>query len=181
MRYQIPDEALAQLRTMLEADGKMQWLIGEFINAYWQEMLKYIPPDEVKKEHAQMIKDFAYGTGADPSTLRDREKMWTFFSNEDRQKYEVLTYHQFRAVKYAGPDDWEKWALLAVDQGWSVKKIRKEIKGEETLEEELLKRLIKIDESTRKIIDNIEVRNDIRTALALIPSIIQDTKELLHG
>lgn len=181
MKFQIPDEALNQLRSMLEKDGSMQWEIGGFISDYWQELLKYVAPKEVKNEHALMIRDFARFTGADPSTLRDREKVYAFFTDVDRERYDTLTYHQFRALKSAGADHWEGWAVKALDGQWSVRKIRKEIKGEETPEEALLKRLTKIDESTRKILDDLEVRNDIRTALALIPSIIQDTKDLLHG
>ena len=113
MKFQIPDEALLQLRDLLEQDATMQWEIGRFIAVYWEEVLKYVDTRDTREAHAEVIRQFATGTGADRTTLRDREKMWLFFTDEDRARFPTFTYHQFRALRKAGPNDWERWAELA--------------------------------------------------------------------
>ena len=150
MRIQIPDEAIEHLRHLLDRDGAKQWEIGRFISTYWQATLKHLKPGEVGEAHANMIRDFAVGTGADKTTLRDRENMWSFFSDRDREKYDMLTYHQFRALKYAGVDDWERWAEWALVNGYqgrpaSVARIRKAIAQEKDPLPLWMKRLEKLE------------------------------------
>lgn len=179
VNFQIPDEALDQLSSLLDQSGKTQWEIGDFIVAYWEEMLKYVHPSEVREQHAELIRQFAAGTRADRTTLRDREKMSMFFTVEDRLRWgEVFSYHQFRALRSAG-EDWEEYAVRAADENWSVARIRKEIKGEHTLAEVIRKRLDKIEDNARKIMDDEEVPDNVRTSLMLIPTIVEDTKELI--
>ena len=180
MKFQIPDEALTQLRTLLEEDGTMQWEIGKFIAVYWQEVLRYVDSRDTREAHAEVIRQFASGTGADRTTLRDREKMWLFFTDDDRERFPVFTYHQFRALRKAG-EDWERWAILASDGNWSVARIRKEMAKEEDPNKVLLKRLDKLGKATRKILDDQDVPKEVRTSLSLIPTILEDTKELLNG
>jgi hypothetical protein len=178
IQFQIPDEALNQLRTLLEQDGEMQWQIGQFIVDYWQEMLKYVKQDEVREAHAELIRQLARGTGADRSTLRDREKMRLFFTDDDLARFPVFTYHQWRALRSAG-ERWLEFAERANDENWSVAKIRAEIKGKPTLAEVTLKRLGKIEDAARKIMDDQEVPDYVRESLILIPTIVADTKELI--
>ena len=180
IRFQIPDEALMQLRDLLEQDGEMQWVIGDFIAGYWTEMLKYVKPEEVREEHAEMIRQFAAGTGADRTTLRDREKMSLFFAKADRLLYPEFTYHQWRALRKAGPNDWERWAEIAALNNWSVAKIRSMMDGDKNPMEVLLKRINKLGISVRKILDDESVPKEVRTSLRLIPTILEDTKELIH-
>jgi hypothetical protein len=181
MRVQIPDEALLQLRALLETEGGIQWEIGDFIVSYWEEVLKYVKPDEVREAHANVIRQFAHGTGADRSTLRDREKMSMFFTEADRARFPMFTYHQFRALRKAGKDEWEWWAEVAARNNWSVAKIREAIDDFTTEGTEvLLKRLKKLGSLTRKILDDTRVDEEVRESLCLIPTILLDTEELIH-
>lgn len=180
IQFQIPDEALDQLRAILERDGDTQWEIGQFIVDYWQEVLKYAKPGEIGDLHAELIRQFAKGTGADRTTLRDREKMRLFFSDKDRAKFPTFSYHQWRALRKAG-EDWERWAILAYNGGWSVAQIRREMALEKDPKEVLLKRINKLGISIRKILDDQDVPKEVRTSLSLIPTILDDTKELLNG
>jgi hypothetical protein len=179
MKFQIPDEALDQLRSMLEQEGKYQWQIGQFLNDYWEEILKYIHPDEIADSHANMIKQFAKGTQADRTTLRDRKNMWTFFSDADRLEYEEYTYHWFRALKSAG-SEWRYYASMAVQENWSIAQIRREINKDKDPLAVLYKRVDKIGKAARKLMDDEEVSKDIRESLSLIPTIISDTKDLIN-
>lgn len=179
--FQIPDEALLQLRDLLDKEGGAQWETGDFIVAYWEEVLKYVEPNEVREAHAKVIRKFASGTGADPTTLRDRERMSLFFTKADRARFPMFTYHQFRALRSAGEDEWEWWAEVAARENWSVAKIREAIDDFNTEGTEvLLKRLDKLDKQTRKIMDDDRIDEEVRTSLCLIPTILQDTKELIH-
>ena len=180
IQFQIPDEALNQLRSILERDGQTQWEIGDFIVAYWEETLKYIEPQEIGNAHAELIRQFAAGTGADRTTLRDREKMSLFFAKADRLRFPVFTYHQWRALRKAGPNDWERYAEIAVNSGYSVAQIRNLIDSDKNPTEVLLNRINKLGKATRKILDDESVPKEVRTALSLIPTILEDTKELLY-
>jgi hypothetical protein len=179
--FQIPDEAYNYLRDLLDQDGNTQWEIGRFICDFWEEMLRYVKPDEVRDAHAKLIRQFAKGTGADPTTLRDREKMWLFFADFDRSRFPMLSYHQWRALRKGGKEDLEYWAKRAHDENMSVSKIREAIAEKESPTEVLLKRIDKIGKATRKIMDDQEVPEEVRESLILIPTILEDTKELLHA
>ena len=183
MKIQIPDEAIEHLRHLLERDGIRQWEIGRFLSVYWETLLKHLEPGEVGAAHADMIRDFAVGTGADKTTLRDRENMWLFFSDRDRKKYDMLTYHQFRALKSAGPHYWEKWAEWALDNGYngrpaSVARIRKAIDDEKNPEPVWVKRLARLEELVTKIVDDEDAPRHVREDMIEVAIIMQATKEL---
>jgi hypothetical protein len=179
MKFQIPDEALFQLRSMLEQEGKHQWEIGKFLSDYWEEMLKYIHPGEAREQHAEMIRQFAKGTQADRTTLRDRKNMWTFFTDADRLEFEEYTYHWFRALKSAGKDNWREYADRAVEKDWSVAQVRRAIKKDKDPYLLLVKDLDSIEKKARKLMDSEDTPSSVRTGLCLIPTIIQDVKETL--
>lgn len=147
---QVPDEAIEVLRQLIWAHDNDQWDIADHIISVVDEAGPYIAHDishETKGEvpwerclrmaRTEIIRQMSDGTGADPSTLRDREVMGRFFPKEVRKKYEdKLTFHQLRACKYAG-EEWRKWADWAVEYADEhngktapVRIIRKEIKKE---------------------------------------------------
>lgn len=175
--FQIPDEALDQLSRLLEVEGGYQWDVGDFLLDFWVEILKYIKPDEVREAHAEMIHQFAKGTKADETTLRDRKKMSETFSPDIRAEYPMFSYHQWRALRSA--DDWGLYIEQAADEGWTVRQIRRAIKKDKDPKEVLIADLDKIDKKARKIMDDEEVSKAVRESLFLIPTIIQDTKELV--
>jgi hypothetical protein len=183
IEFRIPDEAIEQLRDLLEEDKKLQWEVGDFIVAYWAEIQKYIPEKEHRKMHAKLIRDFANGTGASRTTLRDREKMSMFFTVLERERYEVFTFHQFRALRSAG-EDWQEWAEWALINGFngapaSHRAIREAIKGERDPYLALIEDLDSIAKKVRKIMDAEETPKSVRTGLSCIPTIIEDVKGTL--
>jgi hypothetical protein len=180
IQIQIPDEALDQLRTLLEKDGQMQWIIGDFIVDFWTEVQKYVDTSDTREAHAEVIRQFASGTGADRTTLRDREKMSMFFTKADRARFPLFTYHQFRALRKAG-EGWEEYAEIAANNGYSVAQIRNLIDTEEAPMEVLKKRIAKLCRATWKIMDDETVPMEVRTSLSLIPTILEDTEELIYG
>ena len=180
IRFQIPDEALLQLRDLIEKEGGIQFEVGDFIVDFWEEMLKFVKADEVREAHASLIRQFAKGTGAAKSTLRDREKMSLFFTKADRARFPSFTYHQWRALRRAGEDEWEWWANVAVQRDWSVRDIREAVEDFSTEGTEvLLKRIKKLGSLVRKILDDDRVDPAVRESLSLIPTILEDTKELI--
>jgi hypothetical protein len=143
-------------------------------------MLKYVHPSEVKEQHAEMIRQFAKGTQADRTTLRDRKNMWTFFSDADRLEFEEYSYHWFRALKSAGKEEWRGYAERAVEENLTIAQIRRAIKKDKDPTQVLYKRVDGIGKAAQKVIEDEEVPEKIRESLSLIPSIIQDTKELIY-
>ena len=179
MKFQIPDEALDQLRSLLEAEGGIQWEVGDFLVAYWEEMLKYLRPGEVSDAHAQLIRDFAKGTGADKSTLRDRKQMSMFFTKADRAGFPMFTYHQFGALRRAG-EDWGQYAWIAADEGWSVARIRKEIDKDMNPQPEYTRRLEKMGLLAEKILADEDVPLEVREGVELVTTILLDIKDVTH-
>ena len=179
MRVQIPDEALTQLETLLTEEGGIQWDIGDFLVDFWEEMKRYLKKDEQREAHAELIRQFAKGTRADRTTLRDRKRMSVFFPKRARAVFPMFSYHQFRALRSAGEEHWWSWAEFAADEGWSVAQIRREISTDRNPKEVLRERIEKIETATRKVMDDEEVPQEVRTSLCLIPKIIQDTLELI--
>lgn len=178
IQFQIPDDAIDQLRSLLEADGQMQWKIGQFIADYWQEMRKYIHEEEEREQHAELIRQFARGTGADKTTLRDREKMWLFFTDDDRLRYEVFTYHQFRALRSAGEDNWEEYAEWAIEYGASVAEIRRKIKMDKDPVPDWVRRMEALEKQARKIFEDDATPEEVKSGVVLILTILEDTKEI---
>ncbi|MHC4370906.1 MAG: hypothetical protein ACYSW8_25125 [Planctomycetota bacterium] len=183
MRIQIPDEALAQLRSLLEHDTQVQWAVGDFICDFWEETLKYIRPEEVREKHAELITQFADGTGASRTTLRDREKMSLQFTVRERERFPMYTFHQFRALRSAG-EDWEEWAEWGLVNGFngapaSTRVLRAAIKGEQDPYDVLHKQLDDIEKKARKLMDAEDSPDSVKRGLTLIPTIITDVKESL--
>jgi hypothetical protein len=179
IQFQIPDEALDQLRRLLEQEGGIQWEVGDFLVAYWDEMLSHLKPKEIGDAHAKFIRDFAKGTGSDKSTLRDRKNMSMFFSHADREKYEVFTYHQFRALRSAGKD-WEEYAVKALDEGWSVAETRHNIKKDKEQRPDYLVRLEKMEVQANKIVAHEDTPVEVKEGVKLILCVIADTKEITY-
>ena len=102
----LPDELIENFRQLLEAGEAYQWAVGDFIT----DVLDEFP----HMDRAELIRSLADRTGADRSTLRDRQNMSKFYPPEVRQEYSHLTYHQLRACKSAG-DRWREYADWAGD------------------------------------------------------------------
>ena len=117
----LPDEVFTVLAHMLHKGEKLQWDVGDYIEELWNEVFQALNPDESQRvAHADLIRTLAEGTGADKTTLNDRQNMANFFPVAAREKYHMLTYSQLRACKRAG-DDWETWADWSLVNGYNGK------------------------------------------------------------
>lgn len=153
----LPDEVFTHLAYMLQEGEKWQWNVGDYIEEIWQKILPLVKPEDGKthvqmarKAHADLIRTLAEGTGADKSTLNDRQNMAEFFSPRKRRQYEMLSYSQLRACKKAGPEHWEEWAQWALVNGFygrpaGVHTIRRAINKAEDPTPDWIRRLNKID------------------------------------
>lgn len=180
---QLPDAVFTQLRHMLDMEEGVQWGVGDFILDVWTELSRFVSDEDRRKEHANMINQMASKTGADKSTLRSRENMSKFYSPQDRVEYDMFTYHQFRALRKAG-DNWREIAEWAKDGGWNngmatIDEIRAKIDGEQDSLDLTRKRLDALERKIRVILDDNATPPNVREALVLIPTILQDAKELL--
>lgn len=139
----LPDEVYTQLNHLLEQKENLQWEIGDFIIELWDEIKRYTPKKDWRKEHARLLNDLAENTGSHYGTLGNLERMSGFYSHEWRERWQPpLSYYQLRACKAAG-EDWERWCEWAVGEGAnpytgrpaSGDAIRDAIKGEQSKEE----------------------------------------------
>lgn len=180
--FQIPDEAYNQLQRLLDDEGENKWAIGDFIKAYWEEMLKYVNADEVRDAHAKLIRDFADNTGADRTTLRDREKMSLFFSVADRERYSVFSYHQFRALRSAGEEMWEQWAEWALENSFngrpaSLRRIRDAMDADRDPRLFYQKKLARMEADAYKVLADEHAPQEVKDGVQLIITILLDTRE----
>lgn len=180
----LPDMVFAQLRHLLDMEENLQWEVGDFIRDVWVEIEIRVPDGKERKAHAEMINQMAYGTGADKSTLRSREKMSMFYTKEDRAKWDMYTYHQLRAIRKAG-ENWETVAEWGMTGGYNggvatIDELRAKIDGEIDANELCMKRLIVLERKIRVILDDLSTPASVREGLVLVPTILEDTKELLH-
>lgn len=181
----LPDAVFEQLRYLLDRGEQNQWDVGDFIRDVWSEIQVYVPVDEQKKAHAVMIIQMADRTGADKSTIRSRESMSSFFNDLARLAWQPpFTYHQMRALKTAGPDDWEKVAEWAMDGGYngqpaSIDEIREHINGKVSPSDLLRKRLTRLELLARKIYDDPATQEDVRETILITITTIQDALDLV--
>lgn len=186
----LPDEVFTHLAYMLHEGERWQWDVGDYIEELWKKVLQLVKPEGTKtreqmarKAHADLIRTLAEGTGADKSTLNDRQNMAEFFSPKQRKQYDMLSYSQLRACKRAGPEDWETWAQWSLVNGYNgkpagVHTIRRAMALADNPEPLWLQRMAKLTELAFKIWSDEDTPRAIRDNLAIVISTIQDTKEL---
>lgn len=166
----LPNEVFETLRTMLGKGDRLQWDMGAFLEEVWSEAGSYYTKQwGEKKGRAEYIRDCATNSGADESTLRDRINMRRFFTDADITVWDMYTYHQMRALKSAGPDEWEvfaNWGLTAGHDGKlaSVKQIRREIKiaNQDEVDPEWKVKFDRVKETLAQLTDDIDTPPDVR-------------------
>lgn len=127
----LPDEIIEQTRQLLDDAERPQWALGDLLVAVLDELghrYEQIFDERRRAGRAWLIKHIADRTGAATSTLRDREVMARFWTEDLREKYSMLTYHQLRAVKSAG-ENWKQYADWAALELPPVAVIRAKIKN----------------------------------------------------
>lgn len=147
MLIQLPDLVIDKLSDLLEAEDANKWEVGWFIVDVVDEFYHYYRDDQEAREKArtQVVREMAKKCRRSEGGLRDREVMGRFFTRKDVADYHMLTYHQMRACKYAGPEDWRKWADWAASNFASVEAIRDAIaqqKGVDPIWKRQLDRLL---------------------------------------
>jgi hypothetical protein len=118
----LPDEVIETLRQLLTDADRHQFAVGDFLIEVVDELAPKVP-------RSSIIRECSNKTGADPSTLRDRECMARWYPPDVRREFDMLTYSQLRACKYAGEHwrDWAEWA--AANLPAPVALIRQKIKS----------------------------------------------------
>lgn len=134
-RFILPDEICNQIEALKSQEEHPRWEIGMIS----QELV-----DEFGGTHGKSIvrKAVAVEYGCSTSTVADREGMVRFYPRSLRDDsdfahiFDVLSYHQLRACKTAGPTRWQEYADWAVESADDfggrpapVDAIRKKIKG----------------------------------------------------
>lgn len=122
----LPDEVIEGLRQLTDTAAGLQWATGDYLVGVVDEFTPYWERSGVRNGRAAIIGQLAASVGVDGSTLRDRECMARFYPTAERVKYDMLTYHQLRACKSAGPA-WRTYADWAAGSLASVAKIRDKI------------------------------------------------------
>ena len=134
---QLPDELVEVTRQLINDGEGHQWVLGDHLVAVVDELGGFYANllDErsstiaLRRSRAHIIRQLADRTGADASTLRDRECMARFFPPEIRKDYDVLGWSQLRAIKSAG-DQWQDYATWTLDNlPAPVRVIRRRIKN----------------------------------------------------
>lgn len=110
----LPDEAIEQLRQLLDRAESSNWLIGDHVNSVVSECQAWFEKAGFRHARAEIIRQLANATGRDPSTLRDRSAMANFYSPTVRQEFDALSWSQMRACKSAG-DNWREYAEWTAD------------------------------------------------------------------
>lgn len=185
MNFQIPDEAYDQLSALLEQEGGVQWKVGDFIADYWEEMQKYLKREELDEAHAKLIRDFADNTGASRSTLRDREKMSMFFTTDDRNRFQMFSYHQFRSLRSAG-EAWEQWAEWALRNSYkgrpaSEKKIREAIDADKDPTVIFMRKLRRMEADANGILIDERAPEDVKEGVRDILTILLTIKDAIEN
>jgi hypothetical protein len=131
MTYQpppLPDELVEQLRQLTNDADNHQWQVGDFLVSVVDELGQHYEAIGVKRARSWLIQNMASRVGVDASTLRDREAMARFYPANIRSRFDMLTYHQLRACKSAGPE-WERYAIWASEDLPPCAVIRAKVKN----------------------------------------------------
>jgi hypothetical protein len=124
----LPEDVVENVRQLLHGSEGYQWAVGDYLVDVLDE-LSSTWATKCRNPRAKIIRELAQQTGADTSTLRDRESMCRFFPPRIREKCEPLTWSQLRACKAAGPQ-WQEYAVWAIDNlPCPVSMIRAKIRG----------------------------------------------------
>jgi hypothetical protein len=106
--FPLPDEAIDVLQAYQAQSDTAQWALGDIVLALADELCKR------RGDQQRLVRRVAIEATCDESTVRDRLNMAKFFEPATRGEY-GLSFHQFRACKSAGPDDWRHYADWALD------------------------------------------------------------------
>lgn len=165
MKVILPDYAIELLRQFTGDSDKIQWSIGDVSLALVDEFGDMYGKAPVREK-------IASETGLAPETVRDRENMARFFSEESRLEYDVLGYHQLRACKAAGKKwrEYADWAIESADKYGGrpapVAVIRAKIRGANDEEPGWYRKYTKVVDLVEAVIADESVPEPIRNMLS---------------
>jgi len=108
----LPDEVANELRQGEEGIDTWRWRSGDMTADLVDEFGGLAGKGTVRKR-------VAIESGLGAATVRVREEIARFFSQEIRSEFEVLTWSQLRACKPAGAQGWRalaEWAVESADE-----------------------------------------------------------------
>jgi hypothetical protein len=175
---QLPDVLIFQYRTIVDANADGHWADGDFLADVVDEFTTVYPPEEMRRVRARIIAQLANATGANRSTMRQRELMSRFFTPDLRREYQPLTWYQLRECRRAG-DAWEKWAVWALDHlPAPCHVIRNAIKSNGDLPPAWVEMWERLGDLARDLSNNKDIDQDARLKADLAHKII--TGELTY-
>lgn len=107
-KLELPDDLIQRLQNMTQEEDEKKYELGNIAIELVDEFGGMYGKVRVRKR-------IAIEAGVSAALVRDREAIVRFFPKKVRDKYEVLTFSQFRAIKPAGVDKWEALADWAVE------------------------------------------------------------------
>jgi hypothetical protein len=110
----LPEQAIEECRQLISAADNMQFGMGDWLVILVDEVAPMWTAAGIRHPRAEIIRQLSGATGADATTLRDRETMARFYPVSVREEFDCLTYHQLRACRSAG-DRWREYAEWARD------------------------------------------------------------------
>jgi hypothetical protein len=141
--------------------------VGDFLASVIDELSQHYEAIGVKRARAWLIQHMASRVGVDASTLRDREAMARFYPSNIRSRYDMLTYHQLRACKSAGPE-WERYATWASEELPPVSIIRARVKHNGSLPPAWVGRWSRVIELSELLQSDEQAPPGVRLAARLI-------------
>jgi hypothetical protein len=117
----LPDEVIETARQLIDEQDGRQWELGDYLNEVVGEFEVHFAAQfdrrgaelAARRARTEIIRQIAGRTGADTSTLRDRQCMAAFYPAAVRAEY-PFSWSQWRALKSAG-DEWRRYADWAAD------------------------------------------------------------------
>ncbi len=169
----LPDGVIEGLRVLLEQGEQYQWATGDYLVEVVDEFRGYYERAGARHARAQLLRQLAKETGADISTLKDRENMARFYPSLIRERYHPLTYHQLRACKSAGEhwQEYAEWALANLPA--SVASIRHKIKADHNGQPEWFGRWERLRALAELIMADESAPSKIRGALRMVVNLEQ--------
>ena len=115
----LPPELIERVRQLSDDADRPQWTAGYELIAILDELVPAYAalPELVTERRARtwIVRKLCDGTGENESTTRDRISMARFYPTEVQRKWDVYSWSQMRAFKWAGPERWEEYATYFLD------------------------------------------------------------------
>jgi hypothetical protein len=122
------DEAVSVGCDIVESSSVASWYLGDLVN----KVAVIRADDPLVDKKSKTLKAFAQEIAQSYSTIKDAARVSRHVAPELRGQFMALSYGHWREIVrrgYRGGDVLE-WATKAEDEGWTVTRLRYELRGE---------------------------------------------------